>query len=87
MDGVAAGGPQRDLAAGSGLDPVRRRYRDLTVTAPGCPVYRVRYHRDVPMFEGDPTPFVELEDFEFGVFLRNLLGDPERMERIFRAEP
>ncbi|WP_344171777.1 hypothetical protein [Pilimelia columellifera] len=47
----------------------------------------MRYHRDVPMFEGDPTPFVELEDFEFGVFLRNLLGDPERMERIFRAEP
>lgn len=31
----------------------------------------------------DPTPFVDLEDFDFAVFLSNLSGDSLRQDRIF----
>lgn len=31
-------------------------------------------------FENDPTPFVEEEDFDFGLFLANIAGSKERQE-------
>jgi hypothetical protein len=34
----------------------------------------------------DPTPFVEAEDFDFGLFVRNVLADPARSARIYRPD-
>lgn len=33
--------------------------------------------------EDDPTPMVEREDFDFGLFVRNVLADPERMVGMY----
>jgi hypothetical protein len=35
--------------------------------------------------EGDVTSFVEDEDFDFGLFIANVLNDPGRRERIYRS--
>jgi len=32
----------------------------------------------------DPTPFVEDEDFDFGLFVTRVLGDSERRGRMYR---
>ena len=32
----------------------------------------------------DPTPFVEEEDFDFGLFLHNVLTEPGRRKRVYR---
>ncbi len=38
-----------------------------------------------PYFEDDPTPAVKAEDFDFGLFVRNVLADPARRARIYSA--
>jgi hypothetical protein len=40
--------------------------------------------RDIELIDTDPT-FVEPEDFDILLFVRNVLQDPPRMERIFRS--
>jgi hypothetical protein len=30
--------------------------------------------------KGDPTPFVEEEDFDFGLLIANIAGSPERQQ-------
>jgi hypothetical protein len=37
---------------------------------------------DIPL-ENDPTPFVEEEDFDFLLFVNNILKDKARRERIY----
>jgi hypothetical protein len=37
----------------------------------------------VPVGE-DPTPFVEDEDFDFGLFIANVVNNPERSAIIYR---
>lgn len=37
-----------------------------------------------PPLEEDPTPFVEAEDFDFGLFVSNVVNDKARKDRIFR---
>ncbi|REK18837.1 MAG: hypothetical protein DWQ37_03250 [Planctomycetota bacterium] len=39
---------------------------------------------DPPLSE-DPTPFAEHEDFDFGLFLRNVARDPKRQKRLFQS--
>jgi hypothetical protein len=34
----------------------------------------------------DPTPFVEAEDFDFLLFVRNVLNDSARSQRIYRRQ-
>ncbi|WP_204014234.1 hypothetical protein [Virgisporangium aurantiacum] len=34
--------------------------------------------------EHDPTPFVEDEDFDFGLYVSNVLNDEERSSRIYQ---
>jgi hypothetical protein len=38
----------------------------------------------LPLDETDPTVFAEPEDFDFGQYLRALVGDPDRQQRLFR---
>ncbi|MFD0270439.1 hypothetical protein ACFVGY_28335 [Streptomyces sp. NPDC127106] len=33
--------------------------------------------------DGAPTDFAEPEDFDLGLFLANVLGDPARCERMY----
>jgi len=37
-----------------------------------------------PPLELDPTPFVEEEQFDFGVFVQSIVNDPARGNRIYR---
>jgi hypothetical protein len=39
---------------------------------------------DVVNIEDDPTPCIEAEDFDFFLFIRNVLTDPSRQDRMFR---
>lgn len=36
---------------------------------------------------GDPTPFAESEDWDFGLFVKTVLGNEGRRMRIYRAAP
>lgn len=56
----------------------------LSRHAVGC--FRWMYKRPVvePPLDIDPTPFVEEEDFDFGLFVRNVMANPERRQRIYR---
>ena len=38
-----------------------------------------------PSLAGDPTPFVESEHFDFGLFVANVANDPARRERMYQA--
>lgn len=40
--------------------------------------------RDIELIDSDPTPFVEPEQFDIFLFVRNVLHDPARMQRVFR---
>ena len=37
----------------------------------------------IPPLEVDPTPFVEEEDYDYGLFLSNVVDDPDRKNRIY----
>lgn len=39
-----------------------------------------------PSLEGDPTPFVEPEHFDFGLFIANVAGDAGRSARIYTKD-
>src|SRR5215470_6290812 len=39
---------------------------------------------EIESIDQDPTPMVEAEDFDFFLFVHNVLHDPGRSERIFR---
>lgn len=36
-----------------------------------------------PPLKDDPTPFVEMEDWDFGLFIHNVLGNPDRAAGIY----
>lgn len=45
----------------------------------------VRYPVGPVVSADDPTPFAEDEDFDFGLFVANVLSDAERLERVRTA--
>ncbi len=51
-------------------------------------VFTVQYRRPIlePSFSEDPTPFIELEDTDFYLFITNVLATEGRRDRVF-AEP
>jgi len=46
-------------------------------------VFEGDYRESGPYFEDDYTPMMELEDFDFGLFLENISKDKERSKRLF----
>ncbi len=63
-----------------------RGTRTLSVVRDGRAVLQWA-HKPVeirPPLEEDPTPFVEREQFDFALFIENVLNDPQRRERIYR---
>ena len=61
----------------------------LTLTRDGKRILRLAYSPPVidPPLEVDPTPFVEEEHFDFGLFVHNVLQDKGRRERIYCGRP
>ena len=57
--------------------------RTLEIAWSASEVQRLQY-AVVDWIENDPTPFVEREHFDFGLFLRNLRTDPARQLRMRR---
>jgi hypothetical protein len=51
----------------------------LTIKRRDASVVTIRYKPPVinPPLESDPTPFVEREQFDFGLFVHNVLNDPK----------
>lgn len=39
-----------------------------------------------PPIADDPTPFIDEEDFDFGLFLQNIARDKSRQARIYRGD-
>lgn len=52
------------------------------------PILRCCYHRRIPdpSLEEDLTPFVEEEDFDFGLLVRNVINDQTRQQQFFRVD-
>jgi len=63
------------------------RHRHLRVVSEGKEVVELTY--DAPKLDPplsvDPTPFVQAEDFDFGLFLQNVSRDPARLGRMYLA--
>jgi hypothetical protein len=57
----------------------------LTLFEGDTSIFSMTYRRPevFPPLALDPTPFVEEEDFDFGLFLYNVLNDPGRRARIY----
>ena len=60
--------------------------RHLTITLHDNVIMDTDYDDIVPTFEEDFTPFMEAENFDFGLFLKNLSKDKKRQARLFRVE-
>ena len=58
--------------------------RVLTVYIKSSRQVTLPYRRPTPWppVEVDPTPMIEEEDYDYGLFLRNMIEDPERQRRI-----
>lgn len=56
--------------------------RVLTIQRSGKEIAKINYALDPSrVFENDPTPFIEPEDFDYGLFLANVTGNAERKKR------
>lgn len=69
-----------DWSVESGQVDFKLKSDNTTVVARKYPV-----SRELVDLDQDPTPFVEAEDFDFLLFVRNVLSDSERADRIYRT--
>jgi hypothetical protein len=79
---------ERDyLLAATGIDWKKDAdQRLLRVVATAHEPLLVRYLVVIdPPLHQDPTPFVEEEDFDFGLFLANVRSNPSRQDRLYRS--
>ena len=68
------------------IELVRGNLNVLTVIRRGVVLFSWTYKPPViePPLEMDPTPFVEEEHFDFGLFVYNVMRDACRRDRIYR---
>lgn len=61
----------------------------LTLLEHGEPLAQVQYQPGPSGagLDNDPTAFVEAEDWDFGLFVRNVLDDDSRRARIYGGRP
>ena len=57
-------------------------YKKLLVYQDDQLIFSLDYELLGRMIPGDPTPFVEMEDFDFGLFLNNVLANPKRIRLL-----
>ncbi len=73
----------QDIVVTAGLEV--RHERGVAVNSLTVGTRRIEYPRPADeLDEDDPTAFAEPEDFDLGLFLANVLGDPERCDRMYR---
>lgn len=60
----------------------RREQRSVLVVKSGKACLELSYPNVPPRSDADLTPFVEAADDDFGLFIFQVLGDPERMARV-----
>jgi hypothetical protein len=64
----------------------RKKERILTITDDGCPVINVFYEIAEEWDPiNDPTPFIDDEDFDFGLFIANIISNPNRQKVMLGA--
>lgn len=57
--------------------------RHIKVSCHNTIIFESNYNESGPYFEDDYTPMMELEDFDFGLFLEKLSKDKEWSKRLF----
>ena len=75
-----------ELTDNTRIELVRDDPHILTVYRNGEIAIKFAYTPPIihPSLEVDPTPFVEEEDFDFGLFVHNVVNDVDRRNRIYR---
>ena len=70
------------------VELARGDFNVLTLVRNGAVHFRWVYKPPIiePPLDMDPTPFVEEEDFDFGVFVYNVIKDTGRTDRIYTGE-
>jgi hypothetical protein len=66
-----------------------RQHARLALLADGAEVAAVEYRPGPtigPPLDEDPTPFIDAEDWDFGLFVHNVMTDDGRRQRIYSAE-
>lgn len=57
--------------------------RELLILEAGKEICKINYELDASLqFEDDPTPFIDKEDFDFGLFLSNISKSENRKQHI-----
>lgn len=72
----------RDAALRRSLDKSGRITLDLEFGGRPQTSFTYTPPADRKTFENDPTPFVEDEDFDFSLFLQNVLGNHSRLDLL-----
>jgi hypothetical protein len=54
----------------------------FSVGVPGSDQLSLTYEPE-PMIDNDPTPFIEAEDFDFGLFIINVVNNQQRYETMY----
>jgi hypothetical protein len=60
--------------------------RQMTIQKDKKIVFQSNYTDLMTTYDNDPTPFIEEEDFDFGLFLENLSNNPEQQQRLFATK-
>ena len=74
-------GVEADWSACSGLVSFKLKSGDRTILA-----HSYSGSKELTSLPEDPTPFVEAEDFDFLLFVRNVLSDRARASRIYTVQ-
>jgi hypothetical protein len=63
-------------------------YNTLIILRDNNEIFAWKYHRPriTPPLELDPTPFVDEEDFDFGLYIQNVTIDQNRRNRVYRSD-
>jgi hypothetical protein len=63
----------------------RQGERTFSLNEPGQPALELRY-RPAELDADDLTPLADAEDWDFGLFVAEVVGDADRAARIYRPE-
>lgn len=71
-----------------GIENLRCRRRRLSILKNGREIFEFTYFRPInPIpLSLDPTPHIEEEDFDFGLFVYNVANDSQRRAVLFQAQ-
>jgi len=77
---ISLEGVEADWSAASGQVEFKLKHGNQIALAQSYPA-----SGELVTLDQDPTPFVEAEDFDFSLFVRNVVSDLARADRIYRV--